>query len=96
MKKSLLIMMTAVLLALCTALLPGSFAEGTPEEAAEHKGYTLKQVVILSRHNIRSPLSTKGSNNDGGKLGGASRSQRHVAVTLPIYARSPNRAVRRT
>ena len=61
MKKSLLIMMTAVLLALCTALLPGSFAEGTPEEAAEHKGYTLKQVVILSRHNIRSPLSTKGS-----------------------------------
>jgi glucose-1-phosphatase len=25
------------------------------------KGYTLKQVVVLSRHNIRAPMSTKGS-----------------------------------
>ena len=31
------------------------------EEAAEEKDYTLKQVVVLSRHNIRSPLSEKGS-----------------------------------
>ena len=36
----------------------------TAEEAyeqAEEKDYTLEQVVVLSRHNIRSPLSEKGS-----------------------------------
>ena len=38
-----------------------------PAEAADipgslsHEGYELEQVVILSRHNIRSPLSSKGS-----------------------------------
>ena len=26
-----------------------------------HEGYTLEQVVVMSRHNIRSPLSGKGS-----------------------------------
>ena len=31
------------------------------ETAAEEKPFTLEQVVVLSRHNIRSPLSTKGS-----------------------------------
>ena len=31
------------------------------EDAGEEKDYTLQQVVILSRHNIRSPLSEKGS-----------------------------------
>ena len=28
---------------------------------ADDKGYELEEVVVLSRHNIRSPLSTKGS-----------------------------------
>lgn len=28
---------------------------------SSEKGYTLKQVIVLSRHNIRSPLSAKGS-----------------------------------
>ena len=35
-----------------------SYAEDT---ALSKDGYTLEKVVILSRHNIRSPLSTKGS-----------------------------------
>ncbi len=30
-------------------------------EAPSHEGYTLNKVVVLSRHNIRSPLSDKGS-----------------------------------
>ena len=33
----------------------------TDETAAFQKEYTLEQVVVLSRHNIRSPMSTKGS-----------------------------------
>lgn len=36
-----------------------SSQESTP--APEDQGLTLDQVVVLSRHNIRSPLSTKGS-----------------------------------
>ena len=38
-----------------------SFAEDTHEQSLSREGYTLEQVVILSRHNIRSPLSGKGS-----------------------------------
>ncbi|MBQ4514091.1 MAG: histidine-type phosphatase [Anaerolineaceae bacterium] len=38
-----------------------SFAEDTGEQSLSREGYTLEQVVILSRHNIRSPLSGKGS-----------------------------------
>ena len=38
-------------------LIPGSVLA----EAAEDSDLTLKQVVVLSRHNIRSPLSEKGS-----------------------------------
>ena len=38
-----------------------SFAEDPQEWALSREGYTLEQVVILSRHNIRSPLSGKGS-----------------------------------
>ena len=38
-----------------------SFAEDTQERFLSREGYTLEQVVILSRHNIRSPLSGKGS-----------------------------------
>ena len=34
---------------------------GTPEGSLSHEGYTLEQVVVLSRHNIRSPLSGGGS-----------------------------------
>lgn len=30
-------------------------------DSLSHDGYTLEQVVVLSRHNIRSPLSSKGS-----------------------------------
>ena len=38
-----------------------SFAENTQGQTLSREGYTLEQVVILSRHNIRSPLSGKGS-----------------------------------
>lgn len=42
------------------------FSRGEPEEedcltTLSHDGYTLEQVVVLSRHNIRSPLSGSGS-----------------------------------
>lgn len=40
-------------------------AQASKEETARgslsHEGYTLEQVVVMSRHNIRSPLSGKGS-----------------------------------
>lgn len=35
--------------------------EGAPAASLSRKGYTLEQAVVLSRHNIRSPLSGKGS-----------------------------------
>ena len=38
-----------------------SYAEDSQVNSLSREGYTLKQVVILSRHNIRSPLSGKGS-----------------------------------
>ena len=34
---------------------------GASSEASASEEYTLDQVIVLSRHNIRSPLSTKGS-----------------------------------
>lgn len=34
----------------------GKTSAGTAPESLEHDGYTLEQVVVLSRHNIRSPL----------------------------------------
>ena len=36
-------------------------AENMTEESAEQDAYTLQQVVVLSRHNIRSPLTGSGS-----------------------------------
>ena len=53
-----------IVFAVFVALLMGtvvSFAEDTREQSLSREGYTLEQVVILSRHNIRSPLSGKGS-----------------------------------
>lgn len=38
-----------------------SFAEDQAVPSLSREGYTLEQVVVLSRHNIRSPLSGKGS-----------------------------------
>ena len=46
------------------ALLVGTgivFAEYSQERSLSREGYTLEQVVVFSRHNIRSPLSGKGS-----------------------------------
>ena len=51
---------------ICLAIVLGLYVSGLarpaePEEPSvpeslEHDGYTLEQVVVLSRHNIRSPL----------------------------------------
>ena len=41
--------------------LPGSIFAQLQRSAAFHDKYQLKEVVVLSRHNIRSPLSTNGS-----------------------------------
>ncbi|MBQ6518269.1 MAG: histidine-type phosphatase [Anaerolineaceae bacterium] len=38
-----------------------SFAEDTQVQTLSREGYNLEQVAVLSRHNIRSPLSGKGS-----------------------------------
>ena len=60
MKKTAVFLMAAVLAILfCMGL---SFAEGTEAESAPAANqYTLEQVVILSRHNLRAPLATNGS-----------------------------------
>ena len=48
--------------ALALALfLPGSLSAQLKRSAEFHEKYQLKEVVVLSRHNIRSPLSTNGS-----------------------------------
>ena len=53
-----------VIIVVMAALLLGSaaaFAEEKTNASLSRDGYTLEQVVVLSRHNIRSPLSGKGS-----------------------------------
>ena len=49
----------AMLMLICT--MAASAAASEAEEEGEAREYTLEQVVVLSRHNIRSPLSGKGS-----------------------------------
>ncbi|MBO6214037.1 MAG: histidine-type phosphatase, partial [Lachnospiraceae bacterium] len=55
----LLSVMCVSLLSACSLTYPaGSGAEETADNGSLlHDGYTLEQVVVLSRHNIRSPLS---------------------------------------
>ncbi|MBO7709704.1 MAG: hypothetical protein J6S83_04495 [Lachnospiraceae bacterium] len=55
--------LTAWLMACITLSLPAAAqeTEAVSEQTAEAGDYSLQQVVILSRHNIRSPLSGKGS-----------------------------------
>ena len=52
-----------VLTVFCFLSTPVFSAEntGASSEASASEEYTLDQVIVLSRHNIRSPLSTKGS-----------------------------------
>ena len=54
MKSGIVKKVLALVLALALLLSASAFAEGTDE-------YTLNRVVVLSRHNIRSPLSGSGS-----------------------------------
>ena len=54
MKRKMVAFLTAVLM-LALPLL------ACAEQTESHKGYTLDKVVVLSRHNIRSPLTDGGS-----------------------------------
>ena len=54
MKRKMVAFLTAVLM-LALPLL------ACAEQTEAHKGYTLDKVVVLSRHNIRSPLTDGGS-----------------------------------
>ncbi|MBR2276063.1 MAG: hypothetical protein IJ873_08405 [Lachnospiraceae bacterium] len=51
-----LLAITLIFLFTCPALAEMR-AQGDPSE----KDYTLEQVVVLSRHNLRAPLSSNGS-----------------------------------
>ncbi len=55
-----LLTVLCVLCSMCAALASGE-ASGTAPDGLSHEGYTLEQVVVLSRHNIRAPLSGGGS-----------------------------------
>lgn len=70
-KKAVAVLLCAAMMPLCAC---GKNAEDPPTEPTEaaasadtvytvpaHEGYTLKKMVVLSRHNIRSPLSDEGS-----------------------------------
>ena len=57
---SIPVFLLTALMMVFTALSAAGSEEQSQEET-EEKEYTLQQVVILSRHNIRSPLSEKGS-----------------------------------
>ena len=48
---------TALLIALCAMGLQAQ----TKRSEAFHEKYTLKEVVVMSRHNIRSPLVSGGA-----------------------------------
>ena len=63
MKKSyFLVMLCALVLSGCGNQLNDSSADSEQaKNSLSHEGYFLEQVVVLSRHNIRSPLSSKGS-----------------------------------
>ena len=58
--KKLLALMTALVMCFGAAAFAENAADGTAAETAENL-YTLEQVVILSRHNLRAPLSSNGS-----------------------------------
>ena len=49
------------MLLLMTAICSAAAAEAIPADPAAEKQYTLDKVVVLSRHNIRSPMSGNGS-----------------------------------
>lgn len=75
MKRKMVAFLTAVLM-LALPLL------ACAEQTEAHKGYTLDKVVVLSRHNIRSPLT------DGGSLLGTLRRTPGTAG-LPLPANYP-------
>ncbi|MCR5204422.1 MAG: histidine-type phosphatase [Lachnospiraceae bacterium] len=61
MKKSIRLLVFVIAVTFCINLTAPLSAQAAGSMSLSDKGYTLKQVIVLSRHNIRSPLSTKGS-----------------------------------
>ena len=59
MKKRMVGLLAVAVMALVLFAIPGLAEQGG--EAPAEEAYTLQQVTIMSRHNIRSPLSEKGS-----------------------------------
>ena len=57
MKKTL----AAICFSLLTATTAAQAAPAAPATDTAHNAYQLKEMVVLSRHNIRSPLSGNGS-----------------------------------
>ena len=60
-KKIIALMLVLAMTAVCGCSTDGRMAELPVKDSLSHEGYTLEQVVVLSRHNIRAPLSGKGS-----------------------------------
>ena len=59
MKKTLrATVMTMLFIIICSCF---AFADDDAADKTEDRDYTLEQVVVLSRHNIRAPLSSNGS-----------------------------------
>ncbi len=50
-----------VLIMILLIVITGPAGANAADLSLSDKGYSLKQVIVLSRHNIRAPLSTKGS-----------------------------------
>lgn len=50
-----------LIVALCFSIITPFEVKAKGTLALSNEGYTLKQVIVLSRHNIRAPLSTRGS-----------------------------------
>ena len=65
---SIIMIMTVLLCSLaltgCTEESSDSYSNSTKYETLSREGYTLEEVVVLSRHNIRAPLSGAGSDLD--------------------------------
>jgi glucose-1-phosphatase len=60
-KKLSLLLITVLIFSLIGGCAPAQGDKKASCDTLSHDGYSLKQVVVLSRHNIRSPLSAKGS-----------------------------------
>ena len=61
MKKLLSLVLIAVMLLTGTMIFAGAEEQASHPDIQSEEQYTLEQVVVLSRHNLRAPLSSNGS-----------------------------------